>query len=110
MQTKIMSLVNQICNMQSTDCRSLNKGKIAREIMNFANIPENAKIQEIPLDWNNQVVIMFLIPNSTNYYSLFAGIGLDNQFHFDLSISGILKNHEFYFFEEEKQIDIDYFK
>ena len=64
---------------------------MARELMNIANIPENAEIEEIPLNWNNQVVILFLLPDDKNYYSLFAGIGNDNEFHFELSITGTLQ-------------------
>lgn len=114
MKNKVMQLVEQICNAKSTDCRSLNKGSLARELMNLANIPQNADIQEIPLDWNNQVVILFLLPNDKNYYSLFAGIGCDGKFYFELSITGTLKeNGWFHFFEEEGKQDevlpIDYF-
>ena len=77
MKNKVMNLVNTICNLKSADCRSLNKADIARELMNLANIPENAMIQEIPLDWNSQVEILFTLPDDTHYYSLFAGIGRD---------------------------------
>lgn len=109
-QDKIMELVSEMCNTQATDCRSLNKAQLARKLMNFAHIPHNADIQEIPLDWNNQVAILFLLPNDTNYYSLFAGIGLDGNFYFQLSITGNLNGNTFDFFEEEKILDIDYFK
>ena len=110
MEDKIMQLVNNICNMQSTDCRSLNKSQLARELMNIANIPKEADIQEIPLCENNQVVVLFLIPNDINYYSLFAGNGLDGNFHFELSITGILNKNTFDFFDEDRKLDIDYFK
>lgn len=104
-----MELVNKICNKQSTDCRSLNKSSLARELMDFANVPQNASIQEIPLDWNNQVVILFLLPNDANYYSLFAGIGNDGNFYFELSVTGILNGNTFDFFDEDKVLDINYF-
>lgn len=110
MEDKIMQLVNNICNMQSTDCRSLNKSQLAKELMNIANIPKEADIQEIPLCENNQVVVLFLIPNDINYYSLFAGNGLDGNFHFELSITGILNKNTFDFFDEDRKLDIDYFK
>ena len=109
MQDKIMKLVMEICNTQSTDCRSLNKAQLARKLMNFAHIPQNANIQEIPLDWNNQVVILFLLPNDANYYSLFAGIGNDGNFYFELSVTGILNGNTFEFFDEDKVLDINYF-
>lgn len=50
---KFMPLVKEICNMEATDCRSLNKSKLARELMNLVNIPQNAEIYEIPLDWDD---------------------------------------------------------
>lgn len=110
MQLEIMQLVEKICDMKSTNCRSLNKSNLARELMDFADIPQSAEIQEIPLDWNNQVVILFFMPKDKNYYSLFAGIGNDNKFHFDLTITGILKYNYFDFFEDEIPLDADYFQ
>lgn len=110
MQTKITQIVSEICNTPSANCRSLNKSELARQLLDLANIPQNADIQEIPLDWDNQVVILFLIPNDANYYSLFAGKGKSGKFHFDLSIIGTLKGNEFDFFHDEKPLDIDYFK
>lgn len=109
MQTKIMQIVSKICNTSSTNCRSLNKSELARQLLNLANVPQNAEIQEIPLDWGNQVVILFLVPNDANYYSLFAGIGNDGNFYFELTITGILNGNEFDFFDEEKPLDINYF-
>lgn len=78
--------------------------------MDFVYIPQNAEIQEIPLDWNNQVVILFLVPGDTNYYSLFAGIGNDKKFYLELTITGILNGNKFEFFDEEKELDINYFR
>ena len=110
MKNKILELVKKICTNNS-DCRGLNNKEIARELMNIANIPENAEIEEIPLNWNNQVVILFLIPGDKNYYSLFAGIGNDDKFHFDLSITGTLKNKEYFdFFETDQELSIHYFE
>lgn len=109
MKDKVMQLVKEICNTESTNCRSLNKTKLARQLMDIANVPQNAEIQEIPLDWNDQVVVLFLIPDDVNYYSLFAGIGTDNNFHFNLGITGVLKEDEFVFLDEDKIIDINYF-
>ncbi|WP_206459420.1 hypothetical protein [Anaerovorax sp. IOR16] len=106
----IMQYVEQICNMESTDCRSLNKADVARKLMNLASIPQEATIQEIPVDWGNAVVINFLIPNDTNYYNLFAGIGNDKRFYFELNIDGILKegNH-FDFYDEPIKLSINHF-
>lgn len=109
MQAQIMELVKSICNTESTNCRSLNKSDLARKLLDLANVPTSAIIQEIPLDWNNQVVVLFLLPNDNNYYSLFAGIGNDCNFHFELTITGILKDHTFNFYDDEKEININYF-
>lgn len=110
MRNKVMKLVSEICSMESTNCRSLNKAAVARKLLDLADVPMSAKIQEIPLDWNNQVVVLFLIPGDNNYYSLFAGIGNDGNFYFELTITGILKGDTFEFFDEEKTLSIDYFK
>jgi len=111
MKDNVLSLVSAICNEPSTDCKSLNKTELARELMDLASIPELAEIREIPLDWDNQVVILFKIPNDNNYYGLFAGIGKDNQYFFDLTIMGDFDTEtgEFNFYDVEKQIPIDYF-
>lgn len=110
MKNKILALVKKICTNNS-DCRGLNNKEVARELMNIANIPENAEIEEIPLNWNNQVVILFLLPDDKNYYSLFAGIGNDNEFHFELSITGTLQENGYFdFFAEEEMLPINYFE
>ena len=109
-EEKIMDLVKKICDKESTDCRSLNKSALARQLLDIANVPQSADIQEIPLDWDNQVVVLFLLPDDTNYYSLFAGIGLDGKFYFELTITGKLNGKVFDFFDEEEELDIDYFK
>lgn len=114
---KIQKLVEEICNMKSTNCRSLNKSELARKLMDYANIPNDAKIMEIPMDWNNQVVILFIQNNLSddyNYYSLFAGIGNDGKFYFELSITGtyttVSNGYYFNFFDKDKILPIDYFK
>ena len=113
MKDKVLNLVSVICNEVSTDCRGISKSKLARNLMDLASIPGTAELREIPVDWKNQVVILFVIPNDDNYYSLFAGIGTDDKFHFDLSITGngILDTEsEYYnFFDEEEALPIDYF-
>ena len=34
-----MKIVEKICSIESTDCRSLNKSELARKLMDMANIP-----------------------------------------------------------------------
>jgi hypothetical protein len=82
---------------------------MARKLLDLANVPTNATIHEIPVNWDNQVVILFLLPNDDNYYSLFSGISKDGNFHFELSITGILSENIFDFYNEDKELDIDYF-
>lgn len=110
MRDKVMSLVRKICSMEPTNCRSLNKSSLARELLDIANVPQNAEIQEIPLDWNDQVVILFLIPGDVIYYSLFAGIGRDGNFYFELTVTGVLNGSQFEFISDEISLDLDYFK
>ena len=111
---EFMPIVKEICSSTPTDCRSLNKSKLARELMNLVNIPQNAEIYEIPLDWDDEVVILFMLPNDKNYYSLGAGHWLDGTESLILSITGRLKGREFKFFQEEGKEDIplplDYFQ
>lgn len=113
MKQKIMSIVEKICNMKSINCRALNKSELAKKLMKFANIPDDAKIMEIPLDWDNMVNVLFIRENDFNYYSLFAGIGIDKKFHFDLSITGTYtaegESYFFDFYDNEKEIPINYF-
>lgn len=114
MKKKVMEIVRKICDTKSKDCRGLSKSDLARELMNVVNIPQNAKIKEIPIDWGDMVNILFLLPDDKNYYSLFAGIGVDGVFTFELSIIGILNGSTFHFFEEDGKKDeflpIDYFE
>lgn len=110
---EIMPIVKNICSMRTTDCRSLNKSQLCKKLMKFANIPDDAKIMEIPLDWDNMVNVLFIRENDFNYYSLFAGIGIDNEFHFDLSITGTYtvegESYFFDFYDDEEEIPINYF-
>ena len=41
--------------------------------MDMANVPDDAEITEIPLDIDNQVAILFVVPNDDKYYCLYAG-------------------------------------
>lgn len=109
-----MKIVRKICNTESTDCRSLNKSDLARKLMDMASIPNNAEIMEIPLDWNNQVAILFIIPDDDNYYCLYAGRWNNNIESMQLVISGTVRRGkdrlDFDFFDEEKEVGLDYFK
>lgn len=109
MQSKVMTIVERMCSTSLTDCKGLNLCTEARKLMKLANVPSTAEIQEIPLCEDSQVVVLFLLPSDKNYYSLFAGIGLDRKFYFELSITGVLNGAEFLFFDEEDILPIDYF-
>lgn len=87
-QLQVLEIVGRMCNTQSTDCRSLNKRKDARLLMDIFKIPETAKIREIPLDWDNQILITFEMPNDNNRYCLFAGIGSDKKYYCEISREG----------------------
>lgn len=108
-----MQIVKAICETTSTNCRSLNKAELARELMDMANIPSNATIEEIPLDWDNQVSICFTIPNDNNYYSLYAGHWNNGTENMNLCIIGTQVHFGsktfFDFFTEEKEVSLDYF-
>ena len=109
MQNKVMPIVREICNTESIGCRSLNKTELARQLLDIANVPKDAEIQEIPLDWDDQVNILFLVPDDINYYSLFAGITNGGKFYFQLEIAGIVSGNEFEFFDEDKILNLNYF-
>lgn len=111
---EFMKIVREICNVESTDCRSLNKSALARKLMDMVSIPKNAEIMEIPLDWNNQVAILFIIPDDDNYYCLYAGHWNNNIESMQLVISGTVYRSEnrfdFDFYNKEKEIGLDYFE
>lgn len=108
---KVLNIVKQMCEIESTDCHSLNKEKLARQLLDMAFVPVNAEICEIPLDWNNQIVILFMIPKDNTYYSLFAGIGNDGKFYFELSKTGVYQSNGYFsFFNKDKIISMDYFR
>lgn len=116
MEEKIMELIDRICTMKSTNCRSLNKRNEARKIMDFFGIPVDAIIHEIPLDWDRQVEIMFTIPEDTlhkvNYYfGLYVGIH-NGKITIELSKCGEWnkKSDYFDFYFRDKLIPMDYFK
>lgn len=108
-----MSIVKQICNTESTDCRSLNKISLARQLMDLMHVPTEAEIEEIPLDWCDQVEICFMLPDDNNYYSLYAGKWNDGSESIYLSIIGKLRINGrlcvYDFWSEEKILPDDYF-
>lgn len=86
-----MLLVKSICATESLNCRSSNKNGLAIELLKLAKIPmENLEIWEIPVDWDTQVVICFYYKESDTLYDLFAGIGNDGEFYYQVGISGKL--------------------
>lgn len=114
MKNKVMAIVEKFCNAESVSCRGLDQSGLARELMDLANVPQNAEIQEIPVNYDNMVAINFLIPGNDKYFCLFAGIGMNGNYHFELSIIGtLLENGWFHFRQEdglsELIIPIDYF-
>lgn len=116
MEEKIMELVRIICTMESMNCRSLNKRHEARKIMDFFEIPADAIIHEIPLDWDNQVEIMFTIPednvHKVNYYfGLYTGV-YNGKLTIGLMKCGEWnKKHDYFdFYIRDKIIPTDYFK
>lgn len=101
MKNKVMEIVNLICNTESVSCRGMDQIDLARNLMNFANIPKNAVIQEIPVNWNSMVAINFLVPKDNRYFCLFAGIGMDGNYHFELSIIGTVTDDGWFHFLQE---------
>lgn len=112
MMENILELVDRICAMESTNCRGLNKSEEARKLLDIINVPNNAIISEIPLDWNRQVIVLFRIPADNNVYSLFSGIGNNGKFYFELTIDGTFQNDGTFvdYFGNGEILPIDYFK
>ena len=109
-----MKIVKEICSIETTDCRSLNKSELARKLMDMANIPQTVEIQEIPLDWNDQVEILFTIPEDKYYYGLSAWHWLDGTESMFLEIIGIQRKQGndiwFDFYNTGKRLPLDYFR
>lgn len=114
MKMDSMKIVKEICSIESTNCRSLNKSEVARKLMDMIDIPQNAKIQEIPLDWNDQVEILFTIPEDKYYYGLSAGHWLDGAESMYLEIIGVQRKQRddtwLDFYNTGKRLPLDYFK
>lgn len=106
----IKQIVKAICDMETIGCRSLNKVDLARELLDIVNVPKEAEIQEIPIDWDNRVEILFLISGDTNYYSVFAGIDDIGNLEYSLYIVGELKEDKYFdFYDDEVVLRKDYF-
>ena len=48
-------------------------GKVVATSFQTYELPDDAEITEIPLDVDNQVAILFVVPNDDKYYCLYAG-------------------------------------
>lgn len=81
-----MDIVDTICNMRSTNCRSLNKVGEALKLFEMVGInTDEIRIHEIPLDWDGQVVVLFTYYGE--YYELFVGRACEgNEFFFEFRI------------------------
>lgn len=114
MMTKkeVMKIVRRICNTESTNCRNLNKSDDARILMDNLHVPAHAIITEIPLDWDDQVIVVFELPFDDTYYCLFAGIGTDGKFYNQVQIEGNLHSDEGHLllYPEPIAVPLDYFK
>lgn len=106
----VLKIVDRMCATESIGCRALNKSPDARLLMDGLNIPKEAEIWEIPLDWDRQVVVVFGLPNDRNYYCLFAGVGTDGNFYYRVSIEGRITNgHVQELFDDIIVLPDDYF-
>lgn len=114
MKMDFMKIVREICSVKSIDCHSLNKSELARKLMDMVNIPQNAEIQEIPLDWNNQIEILFTVPKDKYYYGLSAGRWLNETESMFLEIIGVQRKQcngiWFDFYNTGKRLLLDYFR
>jgi hypothetical protein len=133
----LLSIVTEMCKTSTpfVDCRGLSLCDLGKKMFDTLNnfdercpISTDISIQEIPLNWENQVEILFYLDTeyysakeseSCNsifticpYYSLFCGIGTDNEFHCEISITGVShsQSSEYSFFEgyNESQILCDF--
>lgn len=111
---KANSIVTAICKMFPTDCRSLNKADLGRKLLDLLNVPTTAEITEIPLDWDGQVEICFVVPGNINVFSFYAGKWLDGSESCYLAIIGTQKEDNgkiwYDFFQIEEILPDDYFK
>ena len=118
-EKEVMRIVNNICNMQSTDCRSLNKISEARKLLDILDVPQDAVIYEIPVDWANQTVVCFEFQtNGKNEaregFEVFAGESQKDG-EFCLEINRTRFDEEGYLIDDGhcnivfEALDLDYF-
>ena len=109
-----MSVVREICTRIPTKCRSLNMVDLARRLMDMINVPQNAEIFEIPLNWQNQVGITFIIPGYPVAFGLYAGYWKNGTESMQLEITGVIckDDHSTYidYWKKEMKLPLDYFK
>lgn len=108
------NLVFAICATTPTDCRSLNKADLGRKLLDLLNVPTTVEITEIPLDWDGQVEICFVVPENANVFSLYAGKWLDGSESCYVAITGRQREDNgkvwYDFFQIEEILLDDYFK
>lgn len=95
-KNEVMEIVSAICSTPPENCRGLDKAELALQLFEYSDIKCGTifTISEIPLCWSNQVDIYFVIYGDPNYYSLFAGIGNDGSFCYQIEIIGHYDNKE----------------
>lgn len=84
MQNKVMELVKTICSTNS-NCRGIKGNELNINILlELKGIDsKSVNVYEVPLNWDNQVVILFTDADQSDK-ELFAGIGTDGNFYFEL--------------------------
>ena len=109
-----MSVVREMCARKSADCRSLNMADLARRLMDMVDIPQNAEIFEIPLNWHIQVGITFTVPKYPVAFGLYAGYWNNGTESMQLVIVGTIRNDDdgisIDYWKEEMSLPLDYFK
>lgn len=109
-----MSVVREMGTRKSTDCRSLNMTDLARRLMDMVDIPQNAEIFEIPLNWHIQVGITFMVPNYPVAFGLYAGLWKNGTESMKLEIVGTIRKDDdgisIDYWKEEMSLPLDYFK
>lgn len=84
MENKVMELVNRICNTD-TNCRGLiNNTEAINSLLELKGINlSDIRVYEVPINWNNQVLICYENLFTNEYRQLFCGIGTDGNFYFE---------------------------
>ncbi|OME55406.1 hypothetical protein BSK59_13080 [Paenibacillus odorifer] len=87
MKDQVMSIVAKICNTP-TNCRGLkNNQENINNLFTLKGIDTNSiNVNEMPLNWNNQVVILYEMKETQEQRELFAGIGNDGEFYFTVEV------------------------